>query len=180
MNTFYLDIAVLCQDYSNIDLSCDNSIVTVLDEIKITKHNFMSVFYPREGNFGIDKTIMNNPSYSQLISFETKYRTVKGKPFYLLEQILTNIESSLSLSRNCFTTSSMVELSNEFATLKTLCDLNCCSVVSSLPWSTVEDMLDNYKLNNKNFKTVFVVSVTFKTPTQGVKDTVIQFHYNII
>lgn len=154
MNTFYLDIAVLCQDYSKIDLSCDSSIVTVLDEIKITKHNFLNIFYPREGNFGIDKTVVNNPLYSQLISFESKYRTVKGKQFYLLEQIFTNIESSLSLSRNCFTTNSKIELSNEFATLKTLCDLNCCSVVSSLPWNTVEDMLNNYKMNNADFKTV--------------------------
>lgn len=180
MNTFYLDIAVLCQEYSKVDFSCDSSIITVLDEINISKRDFLTIFYPRAGNFGIDKTVVNNSKYAQFISFEPKHRTVKSRPFYLLEQVFTNIETSLCLTRNCFTTSSKIELSNEFATLKTLCDLNCCSVVSSLPWDTVEEILNNYKMNNTDFKTVFVISIAFKTPTQGVKDTVIQFNYNII
>ena len=180
MDSFYLDIAVLCQDYSAVDLSYDNSIVTILDEIDITKQDFLNLFYPRLGNFGIDKTIFNNKKYNEFISFEQKYRTVNKRPFNLHEQILTNIETSLSISRNCFTTSSRIELANEFANLKTLCDMNCCSVVSALPWNTVEEIINNHKMINTDFNIVFIISVCFKTPTSGVKDTIIKFHYNIL
>ena len=174
--TYLIDIAVLCQEYSNVDISCDNCNVTVLDEIEISKKDFLKIFYPHGENFGINKTIAEDVKYNHYISFD---RTVKGIKFYLLEQILKNLESDLNISRNCFTTSSRIELSNEFASIKSLCDMNCCSVVASLPWSHVEDILQNYA-NNEKITPVFVVSISFKTPTPNVKDNVIRFHYKII
>jgi len=175
-SSYLIDIAVLCQQYSTIDVSCDNCNITILDEIEISKKDFLTIFYPHGENFGINKTIAEEKKYNQYISFE---RTIKGKKFYLLEQIFKNIEADLNISRNCFTTSSRIELSNEFASIKSLCDMNCCSVVASLPWSHVEDILENYA-STKTIIPVFVVSISFKTPTPNVKDNVIKFHYKII
>lgn len=178
-NTYLVDVAVLCQQISTIDISCDNSNITVLDEIEIPKQTFLELFYPHGENFGINKTIGQDPKYNHFISFEK--RTIKGKRFFLLEQILTNLENDLNISRNCFTTSSRIELANEFTALKSLCDMNCCSVVASLPWSNIETILQNYSVSKKdNFIPIFVVSIGFKTPTPGVKDNVIKLYYKII
>ena len=181
-SSYLIDIAVLCQEYSSIDISCDNSNITILDEIEISKTNFLTLFYPHGENFGINKSVADNEIFNHYISFEPEYRTVKGKKFFLLEQILQNLEADLNLSRNCFTTHSRIELSNEFTAIKSLCDMNCCSVVASLPWSNVEAIIHNYELNNdKKIKTpIFVVSIAFKTPTPNIKDNVIRFHYKIL
>jgi hypothetical protein len=177
--TCLVDVAVLCQQFSDIEISCDNSNITILDEIEISKENFLNIFYPHGENFGINKTIADDTKNNHFISFE--HRTVKGKHFFLLEQILSNIESDLNTPRHCFTTSSLVEITTEFSNLKSLCDLNCCSVVASLPWSNIELILKNYKIhNNSNIIPIFVITIGFKTPTPNVKDTVIKIHYKII
>lgn len=178
-SSYLVDVAVLCQQFSAIDISCDNSNITILDEIEISKQDFLNIFYPHGENFGINKTIAEEVKYNHYISFEN--RTVKGKRFFLLEQILANLESDLNISRNCFTTSSRIELANEFSNLKSLCDMNCCSVVASLPWSNIEFILKNYEIyRDKTIVTpIFVVSIGFKTPTPNVKDNVIKFHYKI-
>ena len=179
-NTYLVDVAVLCQQFSEVDISCDNSNITILDEIEITKDIFLNIFYPHGENFGINKTIAQDEQYNHFISFEN--RTVKGNRFFLLEQILSNLETDLNISRNCFTTSSRIELVNEFSSLKSLCDLNCCSVVASLPWTNVEFILKNYEVHKEkqNIIPIFVISIGFKTPTPNVKDNVIKFHYKII
>jgi hypothetical protein len=180
--TYLIDIAILCQQYSEIEYSCDNSNITILDEITIPKQDFLRLFYPHGENFGIDRTIGTSTKYNHYISFESQYRTVKGKKFFLLEQIFQNLETDLNISRNCFTTSSRIELSNEFTNIKSLCDMNCCSVVASLPWSNIEDIIHNneIKYDDENMKPIFVVSICFKTPTPNVKDNVIKFYYKLI
>jgi len=179
---YLIDVAVLCQEFSSIDISCENSHNIILDDIEISKQDFLTLFYPHGENFGINKTIVEDNQYNKFISFEPKYRFIKGKMFFLLEQILQNIETDLNLSRNCFQTSSLIELSNEFSSIKSLCDMNCCSVVAALPWSNVETMISNYEQSNPDKKIVpiFVVSIGFKTPTPNVKDNVIKFHYKIV
>lgn len=179
-HSYLVDVAVLCQQFSAIDISCDNSNITILDEIEICKQEFLNIFYPHGENFGINKTIAEDEKYNHFISFEN--RTVKGKRFFLLEQILANLETDLNISRNCFTTSSRIELANEFSNIKSLCDMNCCSVVASLPWSNIEFILKNYEIykGKSNITPIFVVSIGFKTPTPNVKDNVIKFHYKII
>jgi hypothetical protein len=185
MDTNYLiDIAVLCQEYIPVEYSCNNTNITVLDEIEISKKDFLTLFYPHGENFGIDKTVGSNLKYNHYISFESIYRTVNGKKFFLLEQILQNLEADLNISRNCFTTSSRIELVNEFINIKSLCDMNCCSVVSSITWSNIEDIIRNNEKNNsmhnRHRRPIFVVSICFKTPTPNVKDNIIQFYYKII
>ena len=190
-----IDVAVLCHEYSIIDIECDNHIVH-LDDIPISEKKFKNIFYPHGENFGIDKKIASSSNYNEFISFLYPFRKVNGKPFYLLEEIIKNIENDLNLSRNCFTPNSLLELTNELSSITTLCDMNYCSVLSSLPWTNVESIVLNKRLltmdinPNKNIETpisnvnskeniVFVVSIVFKTPTPGVKNTIIKFPYKI-
>ena len=173
-NKKYIDVAVLCQEFNELEQTGGKINNICLDEISIHKHDFLTIFYPHGENFGINKTIIHEHDYIPFISFESHIRTLNKKPFYLLEKIIENIEKDLQISRDCFTTTSLMEMTHEFTKIKTICDLNCCSVVSSLPWSIVEDLLEN-----SNSQIVFIVSIMFKTPTAGVKDNIIKFSYLI-
>jgi hypothetical protein len=201
-NKITIDVAVLCQEYTTIEKMCHDHIIN-LDEIEITKELFQCIFYPYHENFGINKnTVCNNSSYTEYISFLPEYRTVNGKKFYLLEQIISNIESDLNISRNCFTVESLVELTNEIISINSFCDLNCCSVLSSLSWCNILEIVKNYSIINDNcgcgpnsnsnsnsdsesihtkqpIIPICVISVIFKTPTPGVKNTIVRFNYRI-
>jgi DNA polymerase III epsilon subunit-like protein len=91
-----------------------------------------------------------------------------------------NLEFDLNISRNCFTTASKIELANEFSNIKTLCDINACSVIASLTWSNIEDLLYNYELSsNKTIFPIFCISLIFKTPTAGCRETIVKMNYKI-
>lgn len=186
-NKVVIDVAVLCQEYTAIEKMCNDHIIN-LDEIEITKQLFQYIFYPFCDNFGINKnTICNNCTYLPYISFLPEYRTVNGKKFYLLEEIISNIETDLNISRNCFTMESLVELTNEITSIRSLCDLNCCSVLASLTWCNILEIVKNYNLINYDCDCsikppvipIFAISVIFKTPTPHVKNTIVRFNYRI-
>ncbi len=189
-----IDVAVLTHEYTNIDIECDNHIIN-LDDILINENDFKNIFYPYGENFGIDKKIACASNYNEYITFLYPNRKVNGKPFYLLEEIIKNIENDLNLPRTCFTLNSLIELSNELSNIKTFCDMNCCSVLASLPWSNIENIIENKKILQKNLmknkkssndidysvndNIIFAVSIVFKTPTNGVKNTIVKFNYRI-
>ena len=179
-----IDVAVICQEYSPLEVACDDFNVTNLDDIPISLENFKKLFYPFGENFGINKDIVNNDreDFMRYISFQSSARTANKLPFDLLEVIMSNIETDLNISRNAFTTASRVGLVNEFLNLKSLCDMNCCSVVASLPWSSIEEILKNFQRSNPNkvIRAVFIISIQFKTPTAGVRPTTIKFVYTIV
>lgn len=194
-NKITIDVAVLCQEYTTIEKMCHDHIIN-LDEIEITKELFQNIFYPYHENFGINKnTVCNNCSYAEYISFLPEYRTVNGKKFYLLEEIISNIENDLNISRNCFTVESLVELTNEIISINSFCDINCCSVLSSLTWCNILEIIKNYSIINDNsycrpgpnseqqsvipVVPICVISIIFKTPTPGVKNTIVRFNYRI-
>jgi hypothetical protein len=190
-NKITIDVAVLCQEYTTIEKMCDDHIIN-LDEIEITRDTFQNIFYPYCENFGINKNnVSNNSFYAEYISFLPEYRTVNKKKFYLLEEIISNIESDLNISRNCFTVESLVELTNEIISVNSFCDVNCCSVLSSLTWSNILEIIQNYSIINENCGCdsssqkgqvipICVISIVFKTPTPGVKNTIVRFNYKII
>ena len=180
LNKIYIDIAVLCQEYTHIGLMCDTHI-TNLDEILIPLCVFQSIFYPYKDNFGLNKDFLNNnKQLLPYISFSSEYRTVDGKKFYLLEEILSNIETDLSVSRNCFTKDSLVELTNEMTNIRILLDINCCSLLSALTWPNILEIIQNYSdIHCGEVVPVLIVNVVFKTPTEGVKDTIIRFQYRL-
>jgi hypothetical protein len=190
-NKITIDVAVLCQEYTTIEKMCGDHIIN-LDEIEITRETFQNIFYPYCENFGINKNnVSNNSFYAEYISFLPEYRTVNKKKFYLLEEIISNIESDLNISRNCFTVESLVELTNEIISVNSFCDVNCCSVLSSLTWSNILEIIQNYSIINENCSPdnpsqrgpvipICVISIVFKTPTPGVKNTIVRFNYKII
>ena len=204
-NRVVIDVAVLCQEYTVIETMCHDNIIN-LDEIPITKDCFQSIFYPYHENFGLNKDfVFYNKFVAPYISFLPEFRRVNNKNFYLLEELISNIERDLNISRNCFTKDSLVELTNEIISIKSLCDVNCCSVLSSLTWTNVLEIIKNYQLINccqcayfntnerethENYCTtcntsklviipICVVNIIFKTPTPGVKNTIIRFNYRI-
>ena len=178
-NKIHIDVAVVCEEFNNIELKCEDHIIN-LDEIDVTMDMFQVMFYPYKENFGLNKDFfINNCKFIPFISFFPDFRTVNGKKFYLLEQIISNIETDLNISRHCFTKDSLVELTNEITSIKTLLDIKCCSVLSSLTWSNIIDIIRNYTLIQEEVIPILIVNIVFKTPTQGVKDTIIRFQYKI-
>ena len=182
-----IDVAVLCQEYTNVETSCDDNIIN-LEDIPVSMEHFQSIFYPYKDNFGINKNFMlSNKCLINLISFLPEHRIIQNtsKKFYLLEEIISNIERNLNITRNCFTKDSLVELTNEIISIKSLLDINCCSVLSSLSWDNVIEVIENYKFvdsdNNKNndIIPICVVNIVFKTPTADVKNTTVRFNYKI-
>jgi hypothetical protein len=178
-----IDVAVLCEEITEIRQT-GNDHITNLDDINITKEIFKNIFYPYSENFGIDKNYINaNSQLKNLISFLPEYRSVNEQKFYLLEQILTNLETDLNVPRNCFTVESRVELTNQITGINNLCDINPCGTLSSLTWSNILEIVNNYTLlnNNTTAKTlIFSISIIFKTPTNGVENTIIRFNYKIM
>lgn len=178
-----IDVAVISQEYTNIIADVCEDHTLNLDEIPVTIEMFQSLFYHYKENFGISRDyLLNNTELLPLISFLPEFRSIHKKRFFLLEELITNIESDLSISRNCFTKESLVELTNEITNLKNLLNLKCCSVLASLTWSNVLEIIDNYKLSkceDTDIIPILVVNVVFKTPTPGVKNTIVRFLYKI-
>jgi hypothetical protein len=181
LNKIYIDVAVIHEDYNKIEVKCDYHTVD-LDEISIPIELFQSMFYPYKDQFGINRDFfIKNDDILSFISFSSERRTVKGKKFYLLEELLGNIETDLCISRNCFTKESLVALTNEITLIKTLLDIKCCSVLSALSWENILDIINNYKYIKETTKPipVLIVNIVFHTPTCGVKDTLVRFMYKI-
>ena len=178
-NKIHIDVAVVCEEFNNIELMCEDHILN-LDEIDITLEIFQMMFYPYKENFGLNKDFfINNDKFIPLISFFPNVRTINGKNFYLLEELITNIETDLWVSRHCFTKDTLVALTNEITSIKTLLDIKCCSVLSSLTWSNILNIINNYKLIKEDVIPILIVNIVFKTPTKNVKDTVVRFQYKI-
>ena len=177
-----IDVAVFHEETTEMRQMC-NDHITNLDDICVTQDTFRNMFYPHSENFCINSNYIDaDKEIKKTISFLPEYRTVNGKKFYLLEQILTNLETDLSVPRTCFTLDSQVELTSQLTKINTLGDLNASNVLSSLSWSNIVDIINNYKLvKNKNtlVTPVCVISVIFRTPTDGVENTIIRFNYKI-
>lgn len=183
-DTITLDVAFLSQEYSPIEVTCNNNHIIELDEICIDQNTFKCIFYPYGENFGLEKNNCCNPAIFPYITFLPPYRSINcGQPFSLLEQIIMNIENDLNVTRNCFTTCTLIELSKELSNIKTLCDIECCSLLCSLPWSNVQSIIKNDYINrvqnNPLRQMVLVISIIFKTPNTCILPTIIKFKYRM-
>ena len=175
-----IDIAVLCQEFAPIDMTCDNYHIVNLDKIEISEEIFKKIFYPHGETFGLNRTISTNVDLMSYVSFIYPHRTINEKPFSLLEEIYRNLEEDLCVTRNCFSTSTTIELSKQLTSIHSLFDINECSVLNSLQWSNIMNIFreTNYNYNIKN--PLFVISIVFKTPTSSVKPTIVKFQYSIL
>jgi hypothetical protein len=184
MDKVVIDIAAICQEYSVVESMCDNDHTFILDEIPIMVDEFINIFYHDLNQFGINKSYCSDPKMMKYLSLEDTYRKINKKPFFLCNTILKSIENDLNLPRNCFTPNSLIEITGELTNIKSLCDLNCCSVLASLTWNNIKDTIKNYRENcvykDKQIIPVLVISIMFKTPTPGVKINIIKIPYRII
>ena len=179
INNIYIDVAVLCEEYANVNLMCNVHLLN-LDEISITLDIFQHIFYPFKENFGLNKDFLNNNvKLLPFISFLSEFRTINNKRFNLIEEIIGNIETDLCISRNCFTKESLVQLTNEIIMIKSMLNINSCSVLSSLTWQNILEIIKNYEYTKTKVIPILVVNIVFKTPTPGVKDTIVRFQYKI-
>ena len=181
-NTITLDVAVMCQEYSPVELtSIDNHIIN-LDEILITEDLFKHIFYPYGENFGLDSTLCSMPNIHKYVTFLPPFRSINfGEPFSLLEQIILNIEADLNVTRNCFTTNTLIELSKELSGIKTLYDINCCNIMCSLTWSNIMSIIRNEYVSSKHplNQILLIISIVFKTPNNAILPTIVKFRYRM-
>lgn len=175
MNRKVLDIAVLSQQYSEL-FKDENSNIIELDETPINLEIFKKLFFPFGENFSINKSLLNLPHIHQLISLSNNDKKINTEPFYLYDSIISNIEQDLQMSRDCFTTESLMNLSNELNAINSIIDLPSSTLLSSLPWSEIDKQMRT-SLPNSIF--ILVISIVFKTATLGVKDTIIKIPYSI-
>jgi len=175
----YIDVAVVSEEHTKIELMSDDHILN-LDEIEISLEVFQSMFYPYKQNFGINRDLfLNNTQLLPFISFSPNFRTINGKTFNLLEEIIGNIESDLCVSRVCFTKESLVELTNEITSIKTFLDIKCRSVLSSLSWTNILDIISDYEITKSEVIPILIINIIFKSDTPDAKDTIIRFQYKI-
>lgn len=187
--TIHIDVAVLCQEYNELEKRCDDHIIN-LDEILITKQTFQQLFYPHGVQFGLNRKYAMTEHNIKYVSMLPMYRHVDGAKFYLLEYILKHIEADLGVSRDCFSRESLIEVTKELSNVNSLMDVNCCSLLTSLTWKNINEMVEQYKNSDdtrsclkgssSHLTPILVISVIFKTPTTGVKNTIVKLHYKVI
>ena len=187
--TIHIDVAVLCQEYNELEKRCDDHVIN-LDEISITKETFQQLFYPHGVQFGLNRKFVTSSNTLKYISMLPTFRSVDGKKFYLLEYILKHIESDLGVSRDCFSRESLIDVTKELSGIGSLLDVNCCTLLTSLTWKNILEMVEQYKISDekpsclKGSQTqlipILVISIIFKTPTSGVKNTIVKLHYRVL
>jgi hypothetical protein len=188
-DTLLLDIAFMQKDFSPVELTCTDNHIIELDEIPINITTFKQLFYPRGENFGIDSSLLSatassDPSILRFITFSPPFRTINnGEPFSLLEQILLNIETDLNVTRNCFATNTLIELSKELSSIKTLNDIKFSDSQCSLTWTNVTNIIKHEYINRSSTnplnRVILVISVIFKTQNTLILPTIIKFKYRI-
>jgi len=182
-----INIAVFCQKYSNFELINDNPPIQLLT-IPITLNLFKYIFYEND-SFNINPTVCNNPSlfnYISLLPGPTGYYEngigrykENTEPFSLLNEIYDNIIECLHIGVGQIDPTSRIVLNKEVSAIKSLCNLHCQSVVNSLRWSDIINIVlatpsyDYTKTLNLSIELIFVSN------TEGVSNLAVIVNYNI-
>jgi len=177
VNPIRIDFAVYTKQLSEINLRNPLDHIVELDYINISESYFKSIFY-KTNNFDINPIAYLDENLLPYISFSNI--SVLGKHFCLYDEIIKNIENDLGISSSMISPCSIISLSKEINSIKTLCDLiNTGNELCSLSWS---DIINNIKCNSENSNFVNVIltlSVVFSNPTKGVNATIVKFNYNV-
>jgi len=141
-----INIAVICQKYSNVEL-IDPIVPIQLIPIPITLNLFKYIFYEND-SFTINPTVCNNPNlfnYVSLLPGPTgnyadgigRYKAGSESPFSLVNEIFENILNCLNITGDHIDATSRIVLNKEVSSIKSLCNLHCQSVVNSLRWTDI-------------------------------------------
>ena len=176
-NKMILDIAYLNKNLEQQICLTSNCHTVFLDPICIDEITFKNIFY-QNNNFGIQ----NNPEFYEYITFRTPWRSVKLRGFSLVDTILSNIEEDLNVTRNCFTTDTLIDLTNELIQIKSLCDIPLCNM-TSLSWDQIVDRIREKYINSHDdnkFEIVELnITVVIKVPLECSFPTHIKFTYTL-
>ncbi len=178
-----IDVAVLSKEHPSLEIVSNNNHIVHLDEIQIPEGRFRQIFYPYGDFFGIDTQKTNANELLEFVSFQSPWRTVNGQQFSLLDEIIGSAEEDLNVSRNCFTTCSMIELTNEISKIKSLYDIGAQCILTALTWTNIVSVVRENTLTKDTsdsiVKPLLVVNVVFKNPNPNVKPTMIKFPFRL-
>jgi hypothetical protein len=83
----------------------------------------------------------------------------------------------LNISTTCFTKASLINLSKEISSIKTIADLKS-HVDTALTWNEIINLLKNDYLKNKT-DIILVISIVFKSANSDILPVVVKFYYNV-
>jgi len=187
--TKIIDVAALGHAMSPIELK-EEAHVVELDDIPISSLTFRRIFYALDGEvFNLNGNLCisdDKNEFKKLISFSPQDRSVNNIRFNLLNTIFGHLEEDLEVPRECFDLTCRMELERELACIDSICDINSCSVLTSLSWYEVQKLLLSQGASRSGkdpdgnpIYHVLKISIIFKNPNREVKDTIIKFRYLI-
>lgn len=182
-----INIAVLCQKYSNIELINNNPPIQ-LQPIPITLNLFKYIFYEND-SFNINPTVCNNPNLFNYISLlpgpNNEFSMGIGRykmdetPFSLVNEIYTQITQCLNIGLEAIDPSSRIILNKEISTIKSLCNLHCQSLVNSLRWTDITNLvLADPKYDYSNTLNLSITLI-FVSNTEDVTNLSVVVNYNV-
>jgi hypothetical protein len=104
---------------------------------------------------------------------------VDGMPFSLLNEIYSNIEECLNITIEAIEPTSRIVLNKEISSIKSLCQLHCQSLVNSLRWCDVVNMVLSDPNYNPDEPLNLRITLVFVSSTQDVKNVVVSMNYGI-
>ena len=177
-----INIAVICQKYSNFELVERNAPIQ-LREIDITLNIFKYIFYETD-SFNINPSAcINFNKYISLLPASSsnpdgRYKE-NGIPFSLLAEIYVQITQCLKIPIEAIDTTSRITLNKEISSIKSLCNLNCQSLVNSLRWSDIQNIVLADPLYKYDKPLRLAITLVFASSTECVDDLVVIVNYNI-
>lgn len=182
-----INIAVICQKYSNIELIDENPPIQLLP-ISITLNLFKYIFYEND-SFNINPIVCNNLSLFNYISLlpgpsgysENGIGRYKADmtPFSLVNEINDNITNCLSIGLDQIDPTSRIVLNKEVSTIKSLCNLHCQSVVNSLRWTDILNLVLASPTYDYSKTLRLTIELIFVSNTEGVSNLTVLVVYDI-
>jgi len=182
-----INIAVICQKYSNVELINDNPPIQLLP-IPITLNLFKYIFYEND-SFNINPTVCNNPNLFNYISLlpGPKDESAMGigrykmdeSSFSLVNEIYTQITQCLNIGLEAIDPTSRIVLNKEISTIKSLCNLHCQSLVNSLRWSDITNLVLADPKYNYSDTLNLAITLIFVSNTENVTNLAVVVNYNV-
>jgi hypothetical protein len=140
---------------------------------------FKFLFYETD-SFNINPAARNTPSLKYYVSLLPDARTTTtNEPFSLLNEIYNNILNSLHIGIESIEPASQMILNKEVSSIKSLCNLQCQSLVNALRWTDIINMTQNDPQFNYDLPLNISITLVFASSTEGVPDLNVIMNYSV-
>jgi hypothetical protein len=181
-----IDVALLSTELSQINIIDDVNVV-LLDPVgPISSQLFREIFYNNRNIFQLQRGVPPINTIIEYVGLTHPYRTINGKPFYLVDTIYDNIEKDLNVSRWMFTPCSNIALNTELINLETFYDLNNLIPTCALTWDTllklVKSESESECIGIQNPSEIIIklaISIMFTIPTKGVSPIMVKHFFEV-